>query len=158
MFPSAAKIPKSALLSRRNCSGADVIEQSLVGFESTFEPLIRLALLLLKEKQAGERSRWAGYISSLPESVPIAALWPTSSPARAWLKGTPADAALQKQQHLKKLDEAYASCHAHLKDRLKLDLSLADLCWAYSIVSSRAFIGQLLASKIPIKLTSDWSN
>jgi len=59
---SVVVIPKSAVLSARSCTLADHIPHAPYGHDAT----LTLALALYSEQLLASRSRWAGYLQSLP--------------------------------------------------------------------------------------------
>ncbi|KIK69592.1 hypothetical protein GYMLUDRAFT_512490 [Collybiopsis luxurians FD-317 M1] len=82
------KIPKSAVISVKSCSASSFIESSPYGLETQ----LALSLALLIEIQLGSKSRWYGYLQSLPETiVNLAIFWNLDNEgqeALQWLKGT----------------------------------------------------------------------
>lgn len=77
-----AKIPKSSVLSVHAATCANILDDENLGGG------VALTIAVLHEKQLGEKSRWWGYLQSLPPKVDLPVLWPTDSQAFQYLKGT----------------------------------------------------------------------
>ncbi|KAG8748430.1 hypothetical protein FRC10_005977 [Ceratobasidium sp. 414] len=85
-----AKIPKSAVLSRKTSQLL-----SKTNIDTTGDDVMELALVLAYEIAIDEQSKWFGYLQSLPQEVPVAALWEGNDDqdsrfAFLWLQGTEA--------------------------------------------------------------------
>lgn len=149
------QIPKSSVLSRRTCRFAGAINTA---FEEQHpdldEPNLWLSLVLLTELSQGTDSKWHGYLQSLPLSpVPLASFWldgeddieteRDSKLASAWIRGTAVERLIQRENVLPKLREFYISIVATTLQKLGLapnpPISFKRFCYAYSLVSSRAF-------------------
>ncbi|CCM03037.1 uncharacterized protein FIBRA_05154 [Fibroporia radiculosa] len=141
-------IPKSAILSVRACSAAERISFVPYGHDAQLALALALHIELLRES----KSRWSGYLQSLPqELVPIAFFWgmDKSSPsmdsfeAKEWLIGTGIEKELLHEGGSALLDEitAYYETTAYpLISALALASTLHGFLHAYSLVSSRAFL------------------
>ncbi|KAE9404023.1 SET domain-containing protein [Gymnopus androsaceus JB14] len=87
------KIPKASVLSVKSCSAARFIESSSYGLEAQ----LALSLGLLVELERGARSRWYGYLQSLPAAlVDLPSFWNSGTSddgpeALELLKGTEAE-------------------------------------------------------------------
>ncbi|KDQ13749.1 hypothetical protein BOTBODRAFT_145937 [Botryobasidium botryosum FD-172 SS1] len=140
-----ARIPKSAVLSIRTSALSEFLTTDDYSHPDVNIPL---SLALLGEIALGESSQWWGYIQSLPRDVvPIALLWLSDggedgAEARKWVQGTQVAALLEGQYSdtLSSLRDYFDVCVRPLiQNELKVDVTLAQFHYAYSLVSSRAF-------------------
>ncbi|KAJ1959073.1 hypothetical protein IWQ62_004758, partial [Dispira parvispora] len=129
------RIPKSAVLSSKNCAVANVLEDEEV------EGRFALTVAIMFEMAQGTASPWYGYLQSLPAYVPTPLVWhPTEI---AWLKGT--DLATDLVQVRQDLEEVYNTALLPLVQKHS-DIfqpnefySLERFMWATILVNSRAF-------------------
>ncbi|KAI9440492.1 SET domain-containing protein [Lactarius indigo] len=163
---SLVVIPKSAVLSTRSCLLAADVPHFPCGHDAT----LALALALYSEQLLASRSRWAGYIQSLPTEQNwdgIALFWGLTSSrntsdvhrtesdsldfdsdaaeAKRWLNGTEAQAHffLPGQPRTPLLSEIlgfYSSVAAPLLKTAGFSPSESGFQHAYALVSSRAFM------------------
>ncbi|KAJ1972911.1 hypothetical protein H4R35_004416 [Dimargaris xerosporica] len=130
-----ARIPKTAVLSVKNCGIANILE------DEGLEGAIALALAVLFEQAQATTSPWYGYLQSLPDRVDLPMFWPPTE--RAWLQGT--DLTDQLATDMQQLTTSYQALIQPAIDRhpavftpseaFALDRFLA----AMSLISSRAF-------------------
>ncbi|KDQ61613.1 hypothetical protein JAAARDRAFT_171946 [Jaapia argillacea MUCL 33604] len=148
-------IPKSAVLSVRSCTFARCITPVPYGHGAH----LALALALYSELLQGQKSRWYGYLQSLPsEIVDIALFWSTydRNPhvehvdkedallAHAWIKGSEIENCMRDKESgeniLEEIDTFYSTVGSPILAQLRLPISLEGFYHAYSLVSSRAFL------------------
>ncbi|KAJ1978577.1 hypothetical protein H4R34_003155 [Dimargaris verticillata] len=130
-----ARIPKTAVLSVKNCGIANILE------DEGLEGAIALALAVLFEQAQATTSPWYGYLQSLPDRVDLPMFWPSLE--QAWLQGT--DLMDQLATDMRQLTTSYQTLIQPVLDRypavftpgaaFELDRFLA----AMSLISSRAF-------------------
>ncbi|KAG9013269.1 hypothetical protein FRB95_009823 [Tulasnella sp. JGI-2019a] len=140
---SLVQIPKSSILSIKSCSLSNVFRSIHEGMED--HPSITFALALLTEIKLAARSRWYGYIQSLPVSVvKIAAFWETDGGsdggrAQRWCKGTEVEKILLRERMESSLRSFWTDVAQPILSSVNLKAEYADMRHAYSLVSSRAF-------------------
>ncbi|EGC35358.1 hypothetical protein DICPUDRAFT_152307 [Dictyostelium purpureum] len=130
-----AKIPKDIILSIHTSSISNILTKY------TMERNIATAIALIYEASIGEKSKWYGYISSLPLKVDIPILWDKES--QQLLNGTVMEDVIQDDNIL--INHAYADIveslliKNHPEYFSKEIFSFENFKIANSIVSSRAF-------------------
>ncbi|KAI5121514.1 hypothetical protein M0805_006551 [Coniferiporia weirii] len=149
-------IPKTSILSIRNCLLSELITPVIYGIEAQ----LGLALGLYCELLRGSSSPWFGYLQSLPEHVDIALFWDELDDdevqAWVWIKGTMAEKELgtlnrydaQAQTKGSRCPAAdivrqyysFVAIPALAGAQLEGIASLNGFKRAYAFVSSRAFI------------------
>ncbi|KAF4621125.1 hypothetical protein D9613_000996 [Agrocybe pediades] len=153
------KIPKDAVLSTRTCSLAGIIPIIPFGLGAQ----LSLAVALHVEMLRGESSRWYGYIRSLPNKpADLPLFWAINAcgsldglEALSWLRGTEADKILRAPSSgngastLEEINRYYHDVaeplllrHSGVWQCTKAHggLALKDFYYAFSMVSSRAFL------------------
>ncbi|KAM9964982.1 hypothetical protein ACTFIW_004779 [Dictyostelium discoideum] len=131
-----AKIPKSIILSIHTSSISNILEKYKI------ENNIGTSIALIHEASLGEKSKWYGYISSLPRKVDVPILWDSES--RKLLKGTAIEDVLNDDDIL--INQVYADViesnlsknHPEIFGDKEL-YSIENFKIANSIISSRAF-------------------
>ncbi|KZT66835.1 SET domain-containing protein [Daedalea quercina L-15889] len=141
-----ASIPKSAILSVKSCTLAHRIPSAPYGLGSQ----LALSLALSHEIAQAAASRWHGYLQSLPTSaVPIALLWgdhdafgvdSDGEEATTWITGTEVERAVRSEESQNLLDEIRHYYHSVAKYLLPRRCTISHFLYAYSLVSSRAFM------------------
>ncbi|KAJ2918054.1 hypothetical protein MD484_g2352, partial [Candolleomyces efflorescens] len=159
---TVVKIPKSAVLSARSCSLSEFITPAFVGYEAQ----LVLSLALYSELLLGPKSKWHGYLQSLPEQIDLPLCWqlwvnnPDSRPnldpedvgdmqdALKWLTGTAADKILTQsnclgsedlQNYFYSVVRPLLGAHLH-EGSGYAEFKLNGFLRAYCLVSSRAFM------------------
>ncbi|EJD07545.1 uncharacterized protein FOMMEDRAFT_24889 [Fomitiporia mediterranea MF3/22] len=148
-------IPKSAILSIRNCLLAEHIPQVIFGTEAQ----LGLALGLFGEILRGHSSPWSSYLQSLPKLVNIALFWDENNEdekvALKWIEGTMAE--VERSTHtlltasglhnkFKRTQTDLLSYYeftalpALAKVKLDENATLEGFQHAFALVSSRSFI------------------
>jgi len=128
------KIPKSAILSVKTSSITKIIEESLLNGG------IGLTVALMYEIGIGEKSRWYGYIQSIPKKEPLPMFWDDESYRH--LAGTELEKSAKEDYELLKSD--FETIVLPLTETYP-DTFTKDICTlenflnASSLVSSRAF-------------------
>ncbi|EMD38232.1 hypothetical protein CERSUDRAFT_113385 [Gelatoporia subvermispora B] len=144
-----AWIPKSAILSVRSCSLAPNIPFAPYGHDAH----LALSTALYAELLRGSASQWYGYLQSLPiRTVPLALFWGVpetacddedGEQARLWITNTQVEKELVTDTGTIVLDDIRNYYHSSAKpmfDRYHLHSTLLGFHYAYSLVSSRAFL------------------
>ncbi|KAI0775294.1 SET domain-containing protein [Trametes elegans] len=145
---TVASIPKTAILSARNCAAAQYIHWVPYGHGAT----LALSLALYSEILKGGESSWHSYLQTLPpDPVPIARLWGDATftedldgqSAARWIHGTEIEKELQDEDGSPLMDETrtfYKFEVQPLLDATGAQPTLQGFLHAYSLVCSRAFL------------------
>ncbi|OUM70646.1 hypothetical protein PIROE2DRAFT_1176, partial [Piromyces sp. E2] len=128
------KIPKTAILSVKTSSIANILEEQLL------KGGIGLAVALMYEIGIGEKSEWYGYIQSIPKKEPLPMFWNDDSFRH--LAGTELEKSAREDREL--LESDFESVVLPLTESYP-DVFTKEICTldnflnASSLVSSRAF-------------------
>lgn len=122
----AVTTPLKSWATRSSAFALDVAGRTLDGFDAKAKPTVALALHALNERrQTGD----ASYAASMPADMDLVDSWDTAR--LATLRGTSTATAAAKRARF--IEEARATLAA-----TAFDVSLSDVSWALSMVSSRA--------------------
>ncbi|QRV88873.1 SET domain protein [Ceratobasidium sp. AG-Ba] len=142
---TVAKIPKSIVLSKRTSQ----LPISFLNSNIAWDDMMELTLVLAFETLIGEKSKWFGYLQSLPsEQVPVAALWEgnddsDSQMAFLWIQGTETEKVINpfgfsrsiSQNIFKYFNEVASPILA----TIGYQTTILNFRRAWSLVSSRSF-------------------
>ncbi|KAF4588307.1 hypothetical protein EYR38_010274 [Pleurotus pulmonarius] len=133
-------IPKRSILSTKSCSLAETLPQD-PEYTHGLGAQLMLALALYKEQLLGSKSRWHGYLQSLPDFVDLPMLWQDgckdAKEAVTWLVGTEVEKEMSVGSLLARARRFY---EAMSRQFLPQDASVGGFTKAFTLVSSRAFI------------------
>ncbi|KAF5389179.1 hypothetical protein D9757_003496 [Collybiopsis confluens] len=149
-FQTLVRIRKNSVISVKSCSASEFIESSPYGHQAQ----LALAMALLVEIQLGPKSKWYGYLQSLPTIVDLAIFWHLDDDGREalqWLKGSEVEQLLLGPLGIpliNDLKQYYNHTVLPTLNRLSSkenfqglpESTLEQFLHAYSLVSSRAFL------------------
>ena len=132
-------VPKASILSPVTCSASKVLRRAL---DAGCAPTVVLNLAIALERSLGARSRWAGFLSTIPDVEPLPHAW--SSHELEWLRGTGLDvsARARREELVSEHNEIIAWLGTQAADEAlsSFDMpTLEEYTAAASLASSRGF-------------------